>query len=173
MVNLTRRQCDPLRWGLFFRALLKARGVKRESGRPKADDNCATIAQLSDELGVPLRTAMHRLKMADDFDALPAATQKKIENGEETLAEAIREKKREKLKADLEELAEKLDRSKNYIINQAVKEYVVRQSMEDARWKDTLIALNSIKSGKTVDEKEVTSWLESWGRKDEKTPPSV
>ncbi|MFT5351081.1 MAG: putative transcriptional regulator [Gammaproteobacteria bacterium] len=77
------------------------------------------------------------------------------------------------VEAPLEELAQKLDRSKNYIINQAIKEFVTRQSMEDARWRDTLMALASVKSGKVVDEKEVTAWLASWGHKDEKTPPGV
>ena len=77
------------------------------------------------------------------------------------------------VEAPLEELAQKLDRSKNYIINQAIKEFVIRQSMEDARWEDTLIALESVKSGKIIDETEVTAWLQSWGHNDEKTPPSV
>ena len=75
------------------------------------------------------------------------------------------------VEAPLEELAHKLDRSKNYIINQAIKEFVQRQSMEDSRWGDTLEALNSIKEGKTINEQEVTSWLQSWGSKDEKAPP--
>jgi len=73
----------------------------------------------------------------------------------------------------LENLAHKLDRSKNYIINQAIKEFVQRQSMEYSRWEDTLEALNSIKSGKTIDGNEVTAWLESWGTKDELSPPKI
>ena len=73
----------------------------------------------------------------------------------------------------LENLANKLDRSKNYIINQAIKEFVQRQSMEDSRWEDTLAALNSIKNGKTVEGSEVASWLESWGGNDELSPPKV
>lgn len=73
----------------------------------------------------------------------------------------------------LKRLAKKLDRSKNYIINQAIKEYVQRQAMEDARWEDTLEALNSVNAGKTVDSDEVTKWLESWGNDKELSPPSV
>lgn len=71
----------------------------------------------------------------------------------------------------LENLAHKLDRSKNYIINQAIKEFVQRQAMEDSRWEDTLLALNSIKNGKSIDGDKVTSWLESWGTDQEITPP--
>ena len=77
------------------------------------------------------------------------------------------------IETPLEELAQKLDRSKNYIINQSIKEFVTRQFMEDARWSDTLNALESVKLDKTVGENEVTTWLESWGRKDEKTPPGL
>ena len=73
----------------------------------------------------------------------------------------------------LENLAHKLDRSKNYIINQAIKEFVQRQSMDDARWEDTLEALNSIKSGKSIDGNEVTAWLDSWGSNEELSPPKV
>ena len=71
----------------------------------------------------------------------------------------------------LEHLSQKLDRSKSYLINQAIKEYIARQSMDDARWEDTLKALSSIKEGKTIDEAEVVSWLKSWGTDKEKPAP--
>ncbi len=63
----------------------------------------------------------------------------------------------------LESLAKKLDRSKNYIINQAIKEFLAKQSLEDSRWQDTLVALESIKAGKSIDEADVNAWLNSWG----------
>ena len=71
----------------------------------------------------------------------------------------------------LESLSQRLDRSKNYLINQAIKEYIARQSMDDARWEDTLKALASIKEGKTIDEAEVVSWLKSWGTDSEISAP--
>lgn len=71
----------------------------------------------------------------------------------------------------LEALSKKLDRSKNYLINQAIKEFLARQSMEDSRWQDTLEALESIKAGKSIGEKDVNAWLNSWGTKNRKTPP--
>lgn len=71
----------------------------------------------------------------------------------------------------LENLAHKLERSKNYLINQAIKEYIARQAMDDARWEDTLKALASIKAGRTIDESEVVSWLKSWGTKSELSAP--
>lgn len=77
------------------------------------------------------------------------------------------------MEVPLENLALKLDRSKNYIINQAIKEYVQRQAMEESRWEDTLEALNSVKAGKSIDADEVASWLQSWGSNKELTPPKL
>jgi predicted transcriptional regulator len=71
----------------------------------------------------------------------------------------------------LEVLSRKLDRSKNYLINQAIKEFIARQSLEDSRWQDTLEALESIKAGKSIDEEDVNAWLNSWGTNSRKSPP--
>jgi len=77
------------------------------------------------------------------------------------------------IEAPLANLSIKLDRSKNYIINQAVKEYIARQAMEDSRWNDTVEALSSVKSGKSIDADEVERWLQSWGSDDETAPPKT
>lgn len=71
----------------------------------------------------------------------------------------------------LESLSKKLDRSKSYLINQAIKEFIARQSLEDSRWQDTLEALESIKAGKSIAEEDVNAWLNSWGTDDRKTAP--
>ena len=75
------------------------------------------------------------------------------------------------IEAPLENLAQRLDRSKNYLINQAIKEFVARQAMEDSRWDDTLKALESMKEGKLIDGSEVISWLKTWGTDSESSPP--
>ena len=71
----------------------------------------------------------------------------------------------------LESLSKRLDRSKNYLINQAIKEFIARQSLEDSRWNDKLKALESIKAGKSIDEEDVNAWLNSWGSNDRKSLP--
>ena len=71
----------------------------------------------------------------------------------------------------LESLSKKLDRSKSYLINQAIKEFIARQSLEDSRWQDTLEALESIKAGKSIAEEDVNAWLNSWGTNDRKSAP--
>ena len=77
------------------------------------------------------------------------------------------------IEAPLENLAQRLDRSKNYLINQAIREFVARQAMEDSRWDDTLKALDSVKNGKVINESEVISWLKTWGTDTESSPPTV
>jgi len=71
----------------------------------------------------------------------------------------------------LEKLATKLDRSKNYLINQAIKEFIARKALDEARWDETLEALDSVKSNRLIEEQSVNEWLESWGSENELNPP--
>lgn len=71
----------------------------------------------------------------------------------------------------LDALSKRLDRSKNYLINQAIKEFLARQSLEDSRWQETLEALESIKAGRSIAEEDVNAWLNSWGTNQRKSPP--
>jgi len=73
----------------------------------------------------------------------------------------------------LESLAKKLDRSKNYLINQAIKEFIERRNTEEKRWSETMEAIASVKGGKVVAEKDVNEWLESWGSENEHKPPKT
>ncbi len=73
----------------------------------------------------------------------------------------------------LEQLATKLDRSKNYLINQAIKEFIARRAVDETRWNETLEALDSVKSNKLIDEHNVNEWLESWGSEKELNLPKI
>ena len=73
----------------------------------------------------------------------------------------------------LEKLANKLDRSKNYIINQAIKEFIARKLLEEKKWNETLEALESVKSNKVIEEQDVNEWLDSWGKDNEQKPPKI
>jgi predicted transcriptional regulator len=73
----------------------------------------------------------------------------------------------------LEKLANKLDRSKNYLINQAIKEFLARKSLEDKKWNETLEALDSVKSNRVIAEQDVNEWLDSWGKDNEIKPPKI
>lgn len=71
----------------------------------------------------------------------------------------------------LEALASKLHRSKGWVINQAVTEYVENQQREQERWQQTLVAMESAAQGKVVDSSEVYRWLNSWGTDSEQEAP--
>jgi len=75
------------------------------------------------------------------------------------------------LDRSLAELAKKSSRSKNWLINQAIKEYVENLALEEERWLDTLPALESVKAGRSVPAADVKEWLGSWGKSDERQPP--
>ena len=80
---------------------------------------------------------------------------------------------RPEVEKPLEILSKKMDRSRNYLINQAIKEFIEKRAIDDNRWAETLIALESVKSGAVAEELEVLDWLKSWGSDDEKIPPKI
>ncbi len=75
------------------------------------------------------------------------------------------------LEQPLAQLAEKLNQSRNWIINEAVKEFLEQRSFDEQRWQDTLTALDSVKNGKSISAVKVESWLASWGTAEEQAAP--
>lgn len=75
--------------------------------------------------------------------------------------------------AGLDAMVERSKRSRNWLINEAIKEYVVRQDLEQARWAQTVAAMEAVAQGKVVSGDAMHRWLESWGDKDELPPPKV
>lgn len=73
----------------------------------------------------------------------------------------------------LDAMAEKLHRSKSWLINQALKEFIGRQELEQTRWKETLQAMESVAQGKAAVGSEVHDWLRSWGTDKELSPPQA
>ena len=80
-----------------------------------------------------------------------------------------------RLQAELEQhldaIANRLQRSKGWVINQALSEYIEKQQLEQERWKQTLQAMESAAQGKVVDANEVHDWLQSWGTENEHNAP--
>jgi predicted transcriptional regulator len=77
------------------------------------------------------------------------------------------------IETPLADLSKELDRSKSYLINKAIEEFLDRKAVEESRWKETLEAIDSVKSGRVVDESEVNNWLKSWGTERELEPPQI
>jgi predicted transcriptional regulator len=79
----------------------------------------------------------------------------------------------DELMAKLNEAAEKMRRSKGWIINDAVTEYLAREERNNQMLEETKEALADIKAGRVVDGVQVIEWLSSWGTEDEKSPPEL
>jgi len=75
------------------------------------------------------------------------------------------------IERQLESIATRLNRSKGWVINQALTEYIDKQQLEQERWQQTLDAMESVTQGKVVDASEVHSWLNSWGTENEQDAP--
>jgi predicted transcriptional regulator len=71
----------------------------------------------------------------------------------------------------LRTVAGRARRSKSWLINEAVKDYLERLGEDERRWAETVEALASVRAGRVVDGDEMLEWIASWGRKAEKTPP--
>lgn len=73
----------------------------------------------------------------------------------------------------LEAMAASQERSKSWLINQALKEYIERQVHEKTRWQETLTAMDSVAKGQVVSGEAVHAWLETWGKENEQSPPKI
>jgi len=74
---------------------------------------------------------------------------------------------------NLNVMVSKLQRSKSWLINQALREYMERQELEQQRWQETLDAMESVAQGNVVSGEAVHAWLKSWGSADELPPPKI
>jgi predicted transcriptional regulator len=71
----------------------------------------------------------------------------------------------------LDATATRLRRSKGWIINDAVREYLEREDLRVRRNEETREALAELDAGQVVDGDEVLAWIDSWGSEKELEPP--
>ncbi len=105
-MNLARRHLDPLRWGQAFRLLLAERGIP--TGRGKVNQHTrasSTVKEAAAELGVPWQTARHRVRQAEQYEALPQALKGDVDSGKLTVPQAQRVLHRRQRKIGLAALA--------------------------------------------------------------------
>lgn len=95
-INLLRRHLGPVAWARAFERLLEQRGVARGQGS-RNDSTSATVAQVAEELGVPRRTAFHRLAVSQQLASHPDLAEQ-VDRGEIPAKTALR-----KVKASLVE----------------------------------------------------------------------
>lgn len=77
----------------------------------------------------------------------------------------------EDLMQRLDAAAQRLRRSKGWIINDAVREYLEREEQRVGRLEDTKAALSEVEAGDLIDGEDVLAWLDSWGTEQEREPP--
>lgn len=71
----------------------------------------------------------------------------------------------------LDATATRLRRSKGWIINDAVREYLEREDLRFRRNEETREALAELDAGQVVDGDEVLARIDSWGSEKELEPP--
>ena len=71
----------------------------------------------------------------------------------------------------LDSTATRLRRSKGWIINDAVREYLEREDLRQRRDEETREAMAELDAGQVVDGDEVLAWIDSWGSENEREPP--
>ena len=72
------------------------------------------------------------------------------------------------LVAELDRLAKAVDRSRAWLGEEALRQYV-----EVQRWhlREISAGIADIKAGRVVPHAKMEEWLDSWGKPDEKKPP--
>ena len=71
----------------------------------------------------------------------------------------------------LDATATRLRRSKGWLINDAVREYLEREELRQRRDEETREALAELDAGQVVEGDEVLAWIDSWGSENEREPP--
>ena len=71
----------------------------------------------------------------------------------------------------LDATAERLRRSKGWIINDAVREYLEREDVRARRLAETREALADLEAKDLLEGDEVLTWVEGWGTDHEREPP--
>lgn len=77
----------------------------------------------------------------------------------------------DELQDQLEQTAERLRRSKGWIISEALAEFIAKEEQQVRRLQRTEAALDQLEAGQVVNGDEVMEWVATWGSDDEKLPP--
>lgn len=94
-INMARRHLEPHEWGAAFKRLLAERGVRRGKGSRNDKGTSPTIGEVAAELGVAESVAYHRLKLSDEFDALPESAREDIANRKSTVSKEAKKRRDE------------------------------------------------------------------------------
>ena len=65
---------------------------------------------------------------------------------------------------EIDSIAVELERPRDWVIQDALREYVSRHRLELQRWRETQEAIDAAERGEVVPGEEVFAWLDTWGR---------
>lgn len=77
------------------------------------------------------------------------------------------------LQEKLDSTATRLKRSRGWIINDALRQYIEREERKQRMMEETEEAIADIDAGRVVSGEDVMKWLETWGTATETKAPSV
>lgn len=69
---------------------------------------------------------------------------------------------------ELDRVSLRLDRSRAWVVKEAVREYLERRTEDQKRWDETLVALEAADKGEVVSADEVLGWIDTLGKPNEK-----
>jgi predicted transcriptional regulator len=64
----------------------------------------------------------------------------------------------------IDSIAVELERPRDWVIQDALREYVSRHRLELDRWRETQEAINAAERGEVVPAEEIFAWLDTWGQ---------
>jgi predicted transcriptional regulator len=65
---------------------------------------------------------------------------------------------------EIDWIAVELERPRDWVIQDALREYVSRHRVELRRWSETQDTIDAAERGEVVPGEEVFAWLDTWGR---------
>lgn len=77
----------------------------------------------------------------------------------------------EDLEPLINEFIKENQRTKNWIINEALRIFFESKSIQEQRWKGIVKGIADLKEGNIVEGSEVDAWLASWGSENERNAP--
>lgn len=80
---------------------------------------------------------------------------------------------RPEIEKELDAMAASSRRTRSWLINEALGDYIARRKTGQARWEETLQAMESVAQGHAVPAETVHAWLKSWGTAAESKPPKA
>jgi predicted transcriptional regulator len=77
------------------------------------------------------------------------------------------------LQDKLDTTADKLKRTKGWIVNEALRQYLEKEERKQRMFEETQEAIADLEASCIIPGEEVMQWLETWGSISEKDAPKV